>query len=96
MSYPVYDFTAKVDSHHTNPNYKCLLLNLLPLPEFHFKAVVRDEHGRILKNVSVELVKADLIPTYEWMIEANKLMCRWKPEYVRMLTNAVLMGDFEK
>ena len=96
MSYPVYDFTVKVDSHHTNQDYKCLRLHFKSLKEFHWTVIVRDKEGHILRDVSVELVKANLIPTYEWMIEANKLMCRWKPEYLRMLTNAVLMGDFEK
>lgn len=88
-----FQFTKKVDSHRINERYKCLLLDLSRLPEFHYKAIVRDERGRILRNVTVQLVKADLMPTYDWMMEANRLMCAWKPEFAVKLYNAVMIGD---
>jgi len=78
-------FTKHVDSHHTNPDYRCLLVNLLPLPEFHYRI-----------NGKGVLVKADLMPTYEWMMRLVQKMVDWKPEYKAMLNSAVVMGDFER
>jgi len=87
--------TAKVDSHRVNQNYPCVLLNLLPLPEFHFEAKVYDVYGRELKNVRVELTRADLIPRNEWLMQVVQRMCDWKPtEFYPMLHDAVLYDEF--
>jgi len=90
--------TAKVDSHHTNPNYKCLLVNLLPLPEFHWTAKVY-VNGKLVEgpHVRVVLTKADLIPRNEWLMQVVQGMSDWKPtEFYPVLRTAVLMGDFER
>lgn len=38
-----YRFTHKVDSHHTNPNYQCLLFDLLNDPAFHYEIKINRE-----------------------------------------------------
>lgn len=43
--------THRVNSHHTNPGYRCLLIKLLGDPTFHY---------RVHNN---RLVRADLMPT---------------------------------
>ena len=61
--------THKVDSHHTNPNYKCLLVNLLNEPTFHY--IVKDG----------VLSKADLMPTDEFVLELCRLMATVSPTF---------------
>ena len=61
--------THKVDSHHTNPNYTCLLVDLLNDPTFHFSV----ENGR--------LVKADLMPTDRFVLELCRLLANVSPSF---------------
>jgi len=61
--------THKVDSHHTNASYKCLLVDLLNDPTFHFYV----EDGK--------LVKADLMPTDEFVLELCRLMATVSPTF---------------
>jgi len=61
--------TSKVDSHHTNPRYKCLLLDLLCDPAFHYEIV----DGR--------LVKADLVPTDGFVLELVRLLAAVSPTF---------------
>lgn len=89
--------THKVDSHHTNPEYRCLLVNLLGRPEVHYTIVVRDAQGRVLKNVFPELVKLDWMPTIDHLMRVNQYMWDWKPtEFADTLRVAVQMDDFER
>jgi hypothetical protein len=55
--------TSKVDSHHTNPNYKCLLADLLDDPTFHFEFEVNWE------KKTIRLVKANWMPTDKDFLE---------------------------
>ena len=72
--------TSKVDSHHTNPNYKCLLIPMLQLKEFH---LVIDWQDR-------RVVKCDLMPTEDFALELNALLCNISPTYLeRLFTQAV-------
>ena len=92
-----YKLTHKVDSHHINPSYKCLLIDLLPLPEFHFEAKAYGPDGKELKDAQIVLTKADLIPRNEWLMEVIQQMVNWKPtEFYPILYHAVIMGDLEK
>lgn len=92
-----FTITHKVDSHHTNPNYPCLLVDLLQKPEVHYEIVVRDAQGKVLKNVFPELVKLNWMPKLEHLMRVNQQMWNWKPtEFANMLRVAVLMGDFER
>lgn len=50
-------FGSEVDSHHTNPDYKCLVVDLLGDPRFHFKLDIDWEKR------TVRIVKADWMPT---------------------------------
>ena len=83
-----YVITHKVDSHRVNPNYKCLVIDLLKEPWFHYE--IKMVNGKPV------LTKANIIPTYEWMLDANHQMCRWKPDYAETLRVAVMMGDFDE
>lgn len=78
-----YKFTHKVDSHFWNPQYRCLLINLLHDPTFHYR--VQGER----------LVKADLMPTIDWFMEGIRLLWKFDASFREVLYNAVLMGDFE-
>lgn len=90
--------TAKVDNHHSNQKYKCLVIGLLSEPWFHYKIEVRGRDGKLLdpKDYTARLVKANIIPTYEWTLDLNHEMSKWKPDFAAALTNAVIMGDFER
>ena len=61
--------TCRVDSHHTNPRYRCLLVNLLNDSTFHH----RIENGR--------LVKADLMPTDKFVMELVRLLSKISPSF---------------
>jgi hypothetical protein len=72
--------TDKVDSHHTNPRYKCLLVNLLSLKEVR---IVVDWRNR-------RIIKADLMPTEDFALELNALLLDISPTYAeRLLEQAV-------
>lgn len=89
--------TSKVDSHYWNQNYKCLVVNLLPLPEFHIDAIVYDKNGCVLDDVTVVVTKADLVPKTDWGLEFAHEMSAWKPtEFGETLNLAVHMGDFDE
>lgn len=89
--------TSKVDSHFWNQNYKCLVVNLLPLPEFHMEATVYDRNGRVIPDATVVVTKADLVPKTDWGLDFNHHMASWKPtEFLESLEVAVTMGDFHK
>lgn len=83
-----YVVTHKVDSHRVNPKYKCLMIDLLKEPWFHYE--IKMVEGRPV------LTKANIIPTYEWALELNEQMCRWKPDFAEALRIAVIMGDFDE
>lgn len=76
--------TSKVDSHHTNPNYPCLLIDLKDDPTFHYKV----ENGK--------LVKADLMPTDNFVLELCRLLWNLSPTFKEKLQIAVLMGNFNE
>ena len=61
--------THRVDSHHTNPRYRCLLVDFLCDPTFHFEIV----NGR--------LVKADLTPTDGFVLELVRLLAAVSPMF---------------
>ena len=67
--------THRVDSHHTNPNYQCLLVNLENEPTFHYQI----ENGR--------LVKADLMPTDNFVLELCRLLAAVSPTFKDKLLN---------
>jgi hypothetical protein len=72
--------TSKIDSHHTNPNYKCALIPMLQFREFH---LVIDWQKR-------KVVKCDLMPTENFALELNSLLCDISPTYPkRLLAQAV-------
>lgn len=61
--------TCKVDSHHTNRRYQCLLVNLLHDPTCHIQIV----NGR--------LVKADLMPTDDFVLDLALQLARVSPTF---------------
>jgi len=65
--------TRKVDSHHTNPRYRCLLVDLLNDSTFHH----RIENG--------VLVKADFMPTDEFVMELVRRLCKRSPTFRDLL-----------
>lgn len=75
--------TFKVDSHHTNPRYPCLLVDLLGDATFHY----------YIENC--KLVKADLMPTDDFVLELCRLLWNISPSFRESLRVAVLMNDFE-
>lgn len=89
--------TSKVDSHFWNQNYKCLVVNLLPLPEFHIDATVYDKNGDVIPDATVVVTKADLVPKTDWSLDFTHQMASWKPtEFLESLEVAVTMGDFDR
>jgi len=79
--------TSKVDSHHTNPDYRCLLIPMLQFPEFHL--VVDWERRRV--------VKCNFMPTEDFALELNALLCDISPTFPeRLLAQAVAFKVPEK
>jgi hypothetical protein len=72
--------TSKVDSHHTNPDYRCLLIPMLQFPEFHL--VVDWERRRV--------VKCDFMPTEAFALELNALLCDMSPTFPERLLAQVV------
>lgn len=71
--------TSKVDSHHTNPNYSCLLINLLGDPTFHVEIDWKNRR----------IIKADWMPRNDAMIDANLKWMQVEPNAWYLLLNAV-------
>lgn len=61
--------TSKVHSHHTNPNYECLLVNLLHDPRFHYRIITG------------YLVSADWMPKDDDIIEIADQLTRLSPTF---------------
>jgi hypothetical protein len=76
-----YITTAKVDSHHTNKKYECLLVDLLNDPTFHFHIV----NGR--------LVKADLMPTDQFVLDLCYHLSRQSPTFRKALFDLAMSLD---
>jgi len=74
--------THRVDSHHTNPSYRCLLIDLLNDPTFHYL---------VSGN---KLIKADLRPTDDFGLELCRLLWNISPSFRERLHIAVVMGNF--
>lgn len=77
-----YVVTSKVDSHHTDKRYQCLLVNLLRDPTFHFQIV----NGR--------LVKADLMPTDEFVLDLCYHLSRESPTFRKELCELAMRLEF--
>lgn len=75
--------TSRVDSHHTNKKYECLLVDLLSNPTFHFQVV----NGR--------LVKADLMPTDQFVLDLCHYLSKQSPTFRKALSDLVMSLDFE-
>lgn len=69
--------TSEVDSHHTNPNYRCLLIPMRQFREFHL--AIDWERRKILK--------CDLMPTENFALELNSLLCDISPTFPERLLN---------
>lgn len=69
--------TSRVDSHHSAKRYQCLLVNLLHDPTFHYQVV----NGR--------LVKADLMPTDDFVLDLALQLARRSPTFYRKLEATV-------
>jgi hypothetical protein len=76
-----YVVTAKVDSHHTNKRYQCLLIDLRQDPAFHFHIV----NGR--------LVKADLMPTDQFVLDLCYLLSKESPTFRKQLFDLAMSLD---
>jgi len=63
--------TSKVDSHHTNPNYQCLVINLLRDPTFHI--TVEWDKRRVLK--------ADWMPKEDDVLDIIEDLLRVSPTF---------------
>lgn len=74
--------TRKVDSHHTNKKYECLLVDLMNDPTFHFTIT----NGR--------LVKADLMPTDEFVLDLCHYLAKQSPTFRRELFEMAIRLDF--
>jgi len=70
--------THRVDSHRVNPRYKCLVINLLGDPTFHYKVV----KGR--------LVKADWMPRDDDLLEVIRRLAQLSPTFRKKLWNEVM------
>ena len=77
-----YVITRKVDSHHTNPRYKCAVFDILKEPWFHYE---------IKHNV---LVRADIMPTDEWALKLVEVMWKVSPSFREALRIAVFYEDW--
>ena len=75
--------TTKVDSHHTNKKYECLLVDLLNDPTFHFHIV----NGR--------LVKADLMPTDQFVLDLCYHLSKQSPTFRRALFELAMSLDVQ-
>ena len=72
--------THKVDSHHTNANYRCLLIPVLQLKEFHL----------VIDWQRMRIVKCDFMPTEDFALELDALLCDISPTFPeRLLAQAV-------
>ena len=74
--------TSKVDSHHTNKKYECLLVDLLNESTFHFTIT----NGR--------LVKADLMPTDEFVLDLCHYLAKQSPTFRKQLQDYVFGLEF--
>jgi hypothetical protein len=77
-----YVVTAKVDSHHTAKRYECLLVDLRNEPTFHFRIV----NGR--------LVKADLMPTDQFVLDLCYLLSKESPTFRKELCDLAMHLEF--
>lgn len=73
-----FKITSRVDSHHTNPKYKCLLIILEGDPHFHYK--IKDG----------KLVKADWMPTDDEMMDTVLAMAKISPTFHEKIRNTVM------
>jgi len=91
-----YKITHKVRSHHTNPYYKCLLLDILNEPWWkHKEKVIID--GKEVKGPNVKVVHTEstIMPTDDWWLEGTALMCKISPTFRKKLFNMVMWGDWD-
>jgi len=88
-----YKQTSKVDYHHTNQNYECLLVDLLREPTFHWTAKAYDAMGHEIRGAHVVLTKADLMPTNRWVSDMVYFLARtpgnreFQQELLRLAVN---------
>ena len=76
--------THKTDSHHTNLNYQCLLVDLTHDPRCH----VQIENGRV--------VKIDWMPTDIDVLDLNDKMFRVSPTFRMKVKTQLKMKERER
>lgn len=75
--------TSKVDSHHTNPMYRCLLVDLMNDPTHHFEFKVNWE------DRTIKVVKDNWMPTDDVMLDIVLRLAEESPTFRKKLYHTV-------
>jgi len=77
--------THKVDSHHTNLTYPCLLIDLLGDATFHYEISGDGKCSHCGKPINTRLVKANWMPTDDVMMETVLRVADISPTFKKRL-----------